>query len=57
MSKKVFVRIGSNPTNDLVIKGIDSFHMELFRDTDGNVFISDLNKAYMESFSNLLERS
>jgi pSer/pThr/pTyr-binding forkhead associated (FHA) protein len=43
MSKKLFVRIGSNPTNDLVIDGIDSFHMELFRDTEGNVFISDLN--------------
>lgn len=43
MSKKLFVRIGSNPTNDVVIDGIDSFHMELFRDTQGNVFISDLN--------------
>jgi len=43
MSKKLFVRIGSNPTNDLVIDGIDSFHMELFRDTEGNVFVSDLN--------------
>jgi pSer/pThr/pTyr-binding forkhead associated (FHA) protein len=43
MSKKVYVRIGSNPTNDLVFDGIDSFHMELFRDTEGNVFISDLN--------------
>ncbi len=43
MSKKLFVRIGSNPTNDMVIDGIDSFHMELFRDTEGNVFVSDLN--------------
>jgi len=43
MSKKVFVRIGSDPSNDRVIQGIDAFHMELFRDTEGNVFISDLN--------------
>lgn len=43
MSKKVYVRIGSDPTNDRVIEGIDPFHMELFRDTEGNVFISDLN--------------
>ena len=43
MSKKVFVRIGSDPSNDRVIHGIDAFHMELFRDTEGNVFISDLN--------------
>ena len=43
MSNKVYVRIGSDPSNDEVIAGIDSFHMELFRDTEGNVFISDLN--------------
>jgi pSer/pThr/pTyr-binding forkhead associated (FHA) protein len=43
MSKKVYVRIGSDPTNDRVIQGIDPFHMELFRDTEGNVFVSDLN--------------
>ena len=43
MSKKLYVRIGSDPSNDRVIQGIDPFHSELFRDTDGNVFISDLN--------------
>ncbi len=43
MSKKLYVRIGSDPSNDRVIQGIDPFHSELFRDTEGNVFISDLN--------------
>jgi pSer/pThr/pTyr-binding forkhead associated (FHA) protein len=43
MSKKLYLKIGSDPSNDIVIENIDSFHLELFRDTDGNVFISDLN--------------
>ena len=43
MSKKLYVRIGSDPSNDRVIQGIDPFHSELFRDTEGNIFISDLN--------------
>lgn len=43
MSKKLYLKIGSDPSNDLVIEGIDPFHLELFRDTEGNVFISDLN--------------
>ena len=43
MSKKLYLKIGSNSSNDIVIENIDPFHLELFRDTDGNVFISDLN--------------
>lgn len=43
MSKKLYLKIGSDPSNDLVIESIDPFHLELFRDPDGNVFISDLN--------------
>jgi pSer/pThr/pTyr-binding forkhead associated (FHA) protein len=43
MSKKLYLKIGSDSSNDIVIENIDSFHLELFRDTDGNVFISDLN--------------
>jgi pSer/pThr/pTyr-binding forkhead associated (FHA) protein len=43
MSKKLYLKIGSDPSNDIVIENIDRFHLELFRDTEGNVFISDLN--------------
>lgn len=43
MSKKLYLKIGSDPSNDIVIENIDPFHLELFRDTEGNVFISDLN--------------
>jgi pSer/pThr/pTyr-binding forkhead associated (FHA) protein len=43
MSKKLYLKIGSDPSNDLVIENIDPFHLELFRDPEGNVFISDLN--------------
>lgn len=43
MSKKLYLKIGSDSSNDLVIENIDPFHLELFRDSDGNVFISDLN--------------
>lgn len=43
MSKKLYLKIGSDSSNDIVIDNIDPFHLELFRDTDGNVFISDLN--------------
>lgn len=43
MSKKLYLKIGSDSSNDIVIENIDPFHLELFRDTDGNVFISDLN--------------
>lgn len=43
MSKKLYLKIGSDASNDLVIESIDPFHLELFRDPDGNVFISDLN--------------
>lgn len=45
MSKKLYIKIGSDSSNDLVIQNIDPFHLELFRDADGNVFISDLNTA------------
>lgn len=43
MSKKLYLKIGSDPSNDVVIENIDPFHLELFRDVEGNVFISDLN--------------
>ena len=43
MSKKLYLKIGSDPSNDIVIENIDPFHLELFRDPEGNVFISDLN--------------
>jgi pSer/pThr/pTyr-binding forkhead associated (FHA) protein len=39
----LYLKIGSDSSNDIVIENIDPFHLELFRDTDGNVFISDLN--------------
>lgn len=45
MSKKLFLKIGSDLSNDYVIEGIDSFHLELFRDTECNVFITDLNSV------------
>ena len=42
---KIHIRIGSAADNQLVIesKGIDAYHLELFSDPDGNVFITDLN--------------
>jgi len=42
---KIHIRIGSAVDNQLVIEnsGIDSYHLELFSDSDGNVFITDLN--------------
>jgi pSer/pThr/pTyr-binding forkhead associated (FHA) protein len=42
---KIHLRIGSNLDNDMVIEseGVDGHHLELFCDTDGNVFITDLN--------------
>jgi pSer/pThr/pTyr-binding forkhead associated (FHA) protein len=43
MSKKLYLKIGSDTSNDIVIENIDPFHLELFRDPEGNVFISDLN--------------
>ena len=43
MSKKLYLKIGSDSSNDIVIENIDPFHLELFRDPEGNVFISDLN--------------
>jgi pSer/pThr/pTyr-binding forkhead associated (FHA) protein len=43
MSKKLYLKIGSDPSNDILIENIDRFHLELFRDTEGNIFISDLN--------------
>jgi hypothetical protein len=43
MSKKLYLKVGSDSSNDLVIEHIDPFHLELFRDADGHVFISDLN--------------
>ena len=42
---KIHLRIGSNPDNDMVIEseGVDGNHLELFCDSDGNVFITDLS--------------
>ena len=42
---KIHIRIGSAVDNQLVIEnsGIDAYHLELFSDSDGNVFITDLN--------------
>ena len=42
---KIHLRIGSSPDNDMVIEseGVDAHHLELFCDTEGNVFITDLN--------------
>lgn len=41
---KIHLRIGSSPDNDMVIEseGVDGNHLELFCDSDGNVFITDL---------------
>ena len=42
---KIHIRIGRAVDNQLVIEnsGIDAYHLELFSDADGNVFITDLN--------------
>jgi pSer/pThr/pTyr-binding forkhead associated (FHA) protein len=42
---KIHLKIGRFPENDLVIEseGVDPYHLELFCDIDGNVFITDLN--------------
>ena len=42
---KIHLRIGSYPDNDMIIEseGVDGHHLELFCDSDGNVFITDLN--------------
>lgn len=42
---KIHIRIGSAIDNQLVIEnsGIDPYHLELFSDSNGNVFITDLN--------------
>lgn len=42
---KIHLRIGSNVDNDMVIEseGVDGNHLELFCDSSGNVFITDLN--------------
>ena len=44
MQKNIHLRIGSSPKNEIVVQNIsvDSFHIELFSDTEGNVFITDL---------------
>ncbi len=45
MQKNIHLRIGSSPKNEIVVQNIsvDAFHLELFSDTEGNVFITDLN--------------
>lgn len=44
MSKRVHIRVGSNSSNQVVIKdaAIAEVHLELFADGEGNVFITDL---------------
>lgn len=44
MQKNIHLRIGSSPKNEIVVqdKALDLFHIELFSDTEGNVFITDL---------------
>lgn len=45
MPKTQHLRIGASSKNDIVINDndIDLFHIELFSDIDGNVFITDLD--------------
>jgi pSer/pThr/pTyr-binding forkhead associated (FHA) protein len=45
MMDKIHLRLGSYPDNDMIIEseGVDWHHLELFCDSDGNVFITDLN--------------
>jgi pSer/pThr/pTyr-binding forkhead associated (FHA) protein len=45
MMDKIHLRLGSYPDNDMIIEseGVDGHHLELFCDSDGNVFITDLN--------------
>jgi pSer/pThr/pTyr-binding forkhead associated (FHA) protein len=45
MQKNIHLRIGSSPKNEIVVQNssVDSFHLELFSDTEGNVFITDLD--------------
>jgi pSer/pThr/pTyr-binding forkhead associated (FHA) protein len=47
MSKRVHIKVGSNPSNQVVIKdaAIAEVHLELFADTEGNVFITDLGSV------------
>lgn len=47
MSKRVHLRVGSNASNQLVIKDpvIADAHLELFADSEGNVFITDLGSS------------
>jgi pSer/pThr/pTyr-binding forkhead associated (FHA) protein len=42
---KLYLRIGSSPNNQLTLDdvGIDPYHLELFSDQYGNVFITDLD--------------
>lgn len=44
---KIHIRIGTAPDNQMVLEseGVDAYHLELFSDTDGNVFITDLNSV------------
>lgn len=45
MPRTQHLRIGASSKNDIVINDndIDLFHIELFSDVDGNVFITDLD--------------
>ncbi len=44
---KLHLKIGRSADNDLVVNNdlIDNYHLELFRDPDGNVFITDLDST------------
>jgi len=43
--EKLHLRIGSAPDNNLVVnqEGIDAHHLELFRDAEGNIYITDMD--------------
>ncbi|NDB33982.1 MAG: FHA domain-containing protein [Flavobacteriia bacterium] len=44
MSKRIHIQIGSAPSNQVVIDhpAISPVHLELFADSEGNVFVTDL---------------
>ena len=45
MSEKIQLKIGRSDKNDIVVhnEDVSLFHLELFGDASGNVFITDLN--------------
>ena len=45
MSEKIQLKIGRSVKNDVVVdnEDVSLFHLELFGDASGNIFITDLN--------------